>query len=83
MMVDLRGPCGHLYAQLDIAEGVIVKKCPQCSKEAGGVAVYHCFDVETGKRLNGDMTQTVFDDLARTPVAEALRTSRHRSNRTQ
>lgn len=56
-MIELRGPCGHLYAQLDIEEGVIVKKCPQCSKAAGpGARVYHCFDVETGKLLNGDIT---------------------------
>lgn len=53
-MIDLRGPCGHLYAQLDADEGVIVKKCPQCSK-AAGESIYHCFDVATGRLLNGDI----------------------------
>lgn len=55
MMVDLRGPCGHLAAKLNVADGVIVKKCPQCTK-AAGQSVYHCFDVATGALLVDTLT---------------------------
>lgn len=46
-MIDLRGPCGHLLAQLDPERGVIICKCRHCSFSTKEVVLY-AFDTETG-----------------------------------
>lgn len=49
-VVELRGPCGHLAVKLDTKRGIIERKCPQCSQQAG-YPIFHRFDAENGRML--------------------------------